>query len=108
MKPYPPTLMDNDRYIQFTVHSDKKFKQADVWKAIYKIAKENIGLKGIADANLALIDFNETEQKGLIRTNTKSIYIVKGVTSMLAEIESTPAFIQTLRVTGTIKKSRGV
>ena len=105
MKPYPPTLKEKKRYIVFGIESDRKFTQEQVKKSVLSILHENIGSMGLADAEIAFIEFDEGTQKGILRCAAKRLELVRAALALLSDIDLYKAFLYVRTVTGSIKKS---
>ncbi len=105
-KPFPPTLKEKNRYFVIKLHSKEKFTRDEVIKSLWDNAFENLGSIDISKSSFWLMDFNEQEQKGILRTNTKKERKVKASLTMMNKIKNNKAFISIQTISGTLKKAR--
>jgi ribonuclease P/MRP protein subunit POP5 len=105
MKPYPPTLKEKKRYLAFEVMSEKRFSKEQVKKSVMGTLFENLGNMGVADAEIAFVEFDERAQKGILRCTATKLPEVRAAITLLSEIDLNKAFICIRAVTGSIKKA---
>lgn len=105
-KPFPPTLREKTRYLTFRIHSNHEYHKGQVINALWNTAFENLGAFDIAKSGFWLVDFDEDEQKGILRTNNKKEQRVRATLTLLKEINNKKAFIQIIKESGTLKKAR--
>lgn len=105
MKPYPPTLKEKKRYILFEIESERKFGKEEAKAAVLSVLSENLGSMGLADAEIAFIDFDEKTQKGILRCTAKKLEQTRAALTLLSEINLYKAFLIIRTVTGSIKKA---
>lgn len=105
MKPYPPTLKEKKRYLVFEIASDRKFGKEQVKRAIQAILHDSLGNMGLADAEFAFIDFDESAQKGILRCTNTKLERVRAALALLSEIDLYKAFVNIRAVTGSVKKA---
>ncbi len=105
-KPFPSTLKEKNRYMLIKIHSNQKISRNQLIKEIWRSAFENLGALNISESGLWLMDFNEEEQKGILRTNNKKQQEVRIMLTLINNIGNKRAFISIEKVHGTLKKSR--
>ncbi len=95
------------RYIVIRVISQDKVTRKELDKAIRDTIRNIIGVKGLADTNYTLIDYDEQLGLGIIRSNNKMYKIVIGLLGMVRTIgNNTRALIIPISTHGTIKKAK--
>jgi ribonuclease P/MRP protein subunit POP5 len=113
-KPLPPTLREKNRYLAFEFISEGRredsktssFSRNEVQRAIWSNALKFLGELGVSKTSLWLIEWNESKQKGILKTNRKSVDEVRAAFALIKEINGKRVIPHILGVSGTIKKTR--
>lgn len=95
------------RYIVIRVISQDKITRKKLDKAIKDTIKDIIGVKGLADTNYTLIDYDEQLNLGIIRSNSKAYKILIGLLGMVRTVDNNiRVLIIPISTHGTIRKAR--
>lgn len=99
--------LEKHRYIVFKIHSKKRISSRDFIRKIWKSIDDLFGCKGSANTGLWVVDFDDKENKGIIRCDLKSLKTVKVALIMITDIaKNIPMMVQILGVSGTIKTAK--
>lgn len=104
IKPILPSLREKKRYILFEVVSDKSIDAEAIKLAVKNKLKECLGVFGLMDAGILIVHNSFTENKGVLRTNTKSVDKVKAALGLIDRIGKEDADVKVLKVSGILKK----
>ena len=107
-----PTLREKNRYIAFEILSDQKYSRDEIVKAVWNAALRFLGEKGTSTTSLWIMDWDDEQQKGIIKVNHLSVDDVKAALTLMPEIKKADGnryrcVYRTLTVSGTLKKVRG-
>ena len=102
MKPFPPTLREKRRYIEFRVRGPQGEK--DATQAINNVFLSLFGENGYADANLSVIEYSRG--KGILRCSHDWLDNTLVALAFVAKIGAENARIEVLGVSGTLKTLR--
>lgn len=91
------------RYLVFRIFSEKVFREKEVQDAILESILQIYGLKGLSMIAPVLIEFDEKEQRGIIRCNHPYVRLMRTSLAYITSIESVEATIIVKKVSGTIK-----
>lgn len=105
-KPFPPTLKEKNRYMVIKVHSEQDFTREKLIQALWDSAFRYLGALNIAKSSFWLMDYDEDQQKGILRTNHKKQQEVRTTLTLINRIKSERAFISIEKVSGTLNKAR--
>ncbi|MEM5834580.1 MAG: Rpp14/Pop5 family protein [Candidatus Aenigmatarchaeota archaeon] len=108
LKILPPTLREKERYIAFQIISEEPISYSDLENALWESALDFFGEHGISRTGLWLIKnlYNEKEQLGVLRTNSKSVTKAIVCLSLIPRLGDVRIVPKILRVSGTIKGLR--
>jgi ribonuclease P/MRP protein subunit POP5 len=104
MKKIMPSLREKNRYIVYKISSSSKIAQKKAENALYDGIVRFLGEFKAAEASVRLIDWNN--QKGIIKTNSKFKDKIISAMILMSKIGETNVNINTIGVSGTIKKAR--
>lgn len=106
----PPGIRERERYIIFKVISEgnKEFSKEEILKGCLYAIRSFLGDKGMSDANVYLIDWNENLGVGILKTTHKTKDDVIVALSLLSTINETKISVIPLNTTGTIKKAKEI
>lgn len=102
-----PSLKERNRYLVFSILSDKNFKEEDVKKVVWNNCLGFLGELGCGEAGLWFLSdkWNEKKQKGILKVNNKYVEKVRMALSLVNEIEKNKVSINTVGVSGTLNKA---
>lgn len=103
-----PSLREKKRYLAFEVVSKGRIKDfSSVSKAIWQGMLLFNGTKGAAQAGIQPLPekYNPIMQKGIIRVDHKHIDSLKAGLATIQDVESVPAVVRSLGVSGSLKKA---
>jgi len=108
----PPGIRERKRYIIFKVISEdndtKKFSKEEILRGCLYAIHSFLGDKGMSDANIYLIDWNENSGTGILKTTHKTKDDVIVALSLLSAINETKISILPLNTAGTVKKAKEI
>ncbi len=99
-----PSLKEKKRYLVFEVISEVNLSFKDTKDSIISSFKELFGLEGLAKAGLNFVEYNEN--KGIIRTSTKGLDMLKASFCFIRKINKQDVVLRSLGVSGMLKKAR--
>lgn len=104
MKRLPPAIQEEQRYLEFQLHSDEKHELGDVVDAVWDAVLEFLGSKEASRADIWIMgdEFQESEQRGVIQVNRDAVNEVRAALALLDEIDGVKAFIRVTQVSGTL------
>jgi ribonuclease P/MRP protein subunit POP5 len=108
LKALLPTLREKKRYVVFEVIAKNKAKDfAIVSKAVWQEMLGLHGTKGTAEAGLLILPekYNSETQRGIARINHKWTDSLKASFALIQSIDSTPAIVRSVLVSGSLKKA---
>lgn len=107
MKALLPSLREKKRYLAFEVLSDKKLKESSVRQAVWNASLSYHGVKGTAQAGLVMVpeQWNEAQQRGLVKVNHKQVDAMKAAMLFITHIEHQPAIVKSRGVSGVLRKA---
>jgi RNase P/RNase MRP subunit POP5 len=94
------------RYLRLWVCGDREFSSTEVWEAIRKGALDLYGVEGLSLMEPVLIEFDEGEQRGILRCNRSCIRKMRAVLAFIVNIRESAAAIHVERASGTLKSLR--
>lgn len=97
---------ENWRYIGFEVISEFKLDENDITRAITNSIFRFFGEIGAAETNIWLIEYNVERKRGIFRCSNSALTKVLGAVTTIDKIGDKKAILNTLKVSGTIKKLR--
>ncbi len=95
------------RYIVFEIFPPG-LKEEDVKLAIDKMAREVIGLKGISEARLKLIYYDEERSRGILRVRREYKYVALAILGLIRNVKNVEVLITPLTSTGSLKRAKKV
>lgn len=108
MAGFPPTLRDKKRYLVFRVVGERRFSADEVKQAVGSVVLDNLGSFGAAEAGFRFIGFDAARQEGVVRVAVLAVLRVRAALALLANVNKCEAFIQVVRVCGSVKKAESV
>ncbi len=99
-----PSLREKKRYLVFEVISEANLSFKDIKESIISGFKELFGLDGLAKAGLDFVEYNEN--KGIIKTSTKGLDMLKASFCFLRKVNKNDVVLRSLGVSGMLKKAR--
>ena len=105
MKPLSPTLKERNRYIVYEVKTKDKLDFKDVKEQILKSILKFLGeLETAKSSALVLNDWSDN--KGIIKVSHKYVDKIRVALMLIKYINGKVVIIQTVRISGTLKKAR--
>ena len=105
IKPVLPSLREKKRYIVYEVKAEKGVNFEEVKKELEKKMLEFLGELGYGKAGVRIMD-NWKDNKGIIRTSTKSVDNVKAALTMVQRVGSQKVMVKTVGVSGILRKAK--
>jgi RNase P/RNase MRP subunit POP5 len=94
------------RYIAFKVVSGSLVSEARLWDEFERQLRLLYGVKGSYEADLRLIEYDPEAMRGVLRCSHDYLTQTRATLAHLVNINGSPASIQVLRVSGTIRTLR--
>ena len=104
-KPLLPTLKEKKRYVAYEILADKTLTLKDVTKAIWESSLSYIGEKGIAEAGLQNVRYEDN--KGVLKVSNSKIQDIKSSLLLMENIDNTPVVARSIGTSGILNKFRG-
>lgn len=101
-------MRQRNRYLVFKIHSEKKFKRADIVNAVQEKHLQLYGELASGIHNLWVMDWYEKKKKGIVKTTNKSPDYIRGCLTLITEIDGKKAVFEVIKTTGTLKKARNL
>ncbi len=93
------------RYIVFEVVPAGAGRE-EVERAIEDAARAVLGLVGLADSAVKLVDYDESTGRGIVRVRHTYKYVALAVLGLVRSINGRPAMIVPIATSGTIRRAR--
>jgi ribonuclease P/MRP protein subunit POP5 len=106
IKPLRPTLREKKRYIVYQVDSDSKIKMYNIQKDLITQLHKLLGVFHSSKSGIMPLKFDEKSKQGIIRVNHTAVDLIKSCFVMIKTIENNPVCIQTIGVSGIMKKAK--
>jgi len=103
-----PSLREKKRYLAFEILSKGRVKEfSSVSKAIWQGMLSFNGTKGASQAGIMLLPekYNALTQRGIISVRNTHVDDLKAGLATIQEIESAPAIVRSIGVSGSLKKA---
>ena len=94
------------RYLALQVYSEADLTEADLSHAISDKIHLLYGVKGAAETNYRMIEYNQQPRQGIIRCNHDKLIETRAALAHITAINGAPVSIQVITVSGTIKSLR--
>jgi len=88
------------------VYSEADLTEADLSHAISDKIHLLYGVKGAAETNYRMIEYNQQPRQGIIRCNHYKLIETRAALAHITAINGAPVSIQVVTVSGTIKSLR--
>lgn len=103
IKPILPSLREKKRYIVYDIKAEEQLSFKDVKQELEKKMLEFLGELGYGKAGVIIV--NEWQNnKGIIRTNNKTVDQVKTALTMVEKVGNKKVIIKTIGVSGVLNK----
>ncbi len=106
LNPLPSSKRERNRYLVYKVVSPHPLTAEQMGRAVWKSALSLFGEFGVSQLSLKIIEFNEKEQKGIIKVNHLSVDKARSILSLIKEVDHAPVLIYTIGVSGILKRAR--
>ena len=103
-KPLLPSLREKKRYLVFETTIENSLSYKELKEAIISAFKELFGIDGLAKAGLNFIEYKNN--KGIIRTTTKSLDKLKTSLLFVRKINKQDVILRSIGVSGILKKAK--
>lgn len=106
MKPLPPAIREDKRYLKFKVHSEESVEFGEVVDSIWDNCLEYLGTKDTGKANHWTIknQFDEESQEGVIKVEKSFVEDLRAALLFTDSFNGKEGFIEVKRVSGSLKK----
>jgi RNase P/RNase MRP subunit POP5 len=94
------------RYLALRVHSEADISEDELSQVISDKIHFLYGVKGAAETNLRMIEYNPQLKQGIIRCNHDKLNETRAALAHITAINDSPVAIQVVTVSGTIKTLR--
>lgn len=94
------------RYLALEVHSEAKVSEADLRHAISDKIHFLYGVKGAAETDFRMIEYDEQRKRGIIRCSHDRLTETRAALAHITAINVAPAAIHVVTASGTIKTLR--
>jgi ribonuclease P/MRP protein subunit POP5 len=94
------------RYLALQVHSEADITQAELSRAISDEIHLLYGVRGAAETDYRMIEYNQQPRQGIIRCNHDRLTETRAALAHITAIDDAPVAIQVVTVSGTIKTLR--
>jgi len=91
------------RYLALKIDCDREITGRKLVEAIWNAVIQLFGECGASKVMVGLVAYNAVEGAAIIRTAQASLVMTRTAIASITEIDSEPAAIHVLRVSGTIK-----
>ncbi len=108
LKRLPPDIRIRERYIVFSIISEKHFSLEEAVRTIWSSALQLFGEAGTSRFHIWIPSnlYNEKRDIGIIRCSHDHVQDVRAALTLIKKIDDEPVIIRTLGVTGTIKAAK--
>ncbi len=94
------------RYLALHVHSEADISKADLIKAISEKIHLLYGVKGAAETDYRMIEYDQQLKQGIIRCNHDRLTETRAALAHITSIDGAPVSVQVVTVSGTIRSLR--
>jgi ribonuclease P/MRP protein subunit POP5 len=94
------------RYLALQVHSEADITQAELSRAISDKIHLLYGVKGAAETDCRMIEYDQQHRQGIIRCNHDRLTETRAAVAHITAVNGAPASVQVVTVSGTIKSLR--
>ena len=94
------------RYLALQVHSEADITQAELSRAISDKIHLLYGVRGAAETDYRMIEYNQQHRRGIIRCSHEKLTEARAALAHITAINGAPVSIQVITVSGTIKSLR--
>ncbi|MFB6204740.1 MAG: Rpp14/Pop5 family protein [Candidatus Nanohaloarchaea archaeon] len=106
MKPLPPSLRENERYLRFKVHSGEPVQFGDLVDAVWDAVLGYLGARDASQANIWIVKnrFDHDSQRGVIKFDRETQEDVRAALSQLTAVKGQECFLEVEKISGSIDK----
>ncbi len=94
------------RYLALKIHGETDISEADLYRAISDKIHFLYGVKGSAETDCRMIEYDQQQRRGIIRCNHDRLTETRAALAHITSINDAPVAIQVVTVSGTIKTLR--
>ncbi len=99
------SLRPKKRYIVFEVFpSGISFEK--IKTSIYEVAEKVLGYKGISEARMKLIYYDEEKARGILRIRREHKYMALAVLGLIRNIDGSEVLVIPITTTGSLKRAK--
>jgi len=108
LKRLPPDIRIRERYIVFSIISEKHFSLEEAVRTIWSSALQLFGEAGTSRFHIWIPSnlYNENRGIGIIRCSHDHVQDIRAALTLIKKIDDEPVIIRTMGVTGTIKAAK--
>jgi len=94
------------RYLALKVDSPGRFSSREIMEALWSALLRLFGEYGASRTGLRLIDYDEMNHVAIVHVFHKEVETIRAAVASITQIESKPAAVHIIAVSGTIKALR--
>jgi ribonuclease P/MRP protein subunit POP5 len=94
------------RYLALQVHGEADLTEADLSHAISDKIQLLYGVKGAAETDYRMIEYNQQHRQGIIRCSHDRLTETRAALAHITTFNGAPVSVQVITVSGTIKSLR--
>jgi len=94
------------RYIVFEVASSRRVPRDELARKIREVATKTLGLTGLVDSGLQLIEYDESTRRGILRVRHTYKYHALAILGLVREVSGERVLLVPLATSGTLRKAR--
>jgi len=94
------------RYIVFEVATTRRVPRDELAKKIREAAVKTLGLTGLVDSGLQLVEYDESTRRGILRVRHTYKYHALAILGLVREVGGERVLIVPLATSGTLRKAR--
>lgn len=101
-----PSLRDRNRYLVFSVLSEKTADRKSVVDGIWSSLLRLHGEVGASKTGIWMMDWDDGTKTGIVKVNRGGVETLRSSMSLIKEINGGKAAVNVFHVSGTLKKAR--
>jgi len=101
-----PTLRERNRYLVIEIQSEGKIDRKTAVDAVWASLLKLYGEVGASKTSLWVMDWNEKNNRGILKVNHKSVETLRSAATMIREVNGKKTTVSTIKTCGTLKGAR--
>jgi len=94
------------RYIVFEVASTRRVSRDELARTIRETASRVLGMTGIVDSGLQLVEYDESARRGIVRVKHTYKYHALAILGMIRRVGDEEVLVIPVAASGTLRKAR--